>query len=177
MTHYVLIETPRLILRTVTMDDVEAVARRWKLDDGPISHQAAENQVRWMLANHRQNAPERLVHLCLAIIDKETQTFIGWCGLDHRDRSQAHPVLFYLLAARHRGRGLATEAAQALIDYAFAELGQARINGKTKAENVASKRVMEKIGMRYLGRDGKDAHCFTLGREERLRGADPAQET
>jgi RimJ/RimL family protein N-acetyltransferase len=154
------------------MDDVEKVARRWKLDDGPISRQAAENQIRWMLANHRQNAPGRLVHLCLAIIDKETHTFIGWCGLDHRDRSQAHPVLFYLLAARHRGRGLATEAAHALVDYAFAELGQARIDGKTAAENVASKRVMEKIGMRYVGRDGEGAHCFTLGRAEGSRGVE-----
>ena len=176
MPHHVLIETTRLILRSVTMDDIEDVARHWQLDDGPISRQAAEKQVRWMLANHRQNAPGRLVHLCLAIIDKGAQEFIGWCGLDHRDRSQAHPVLFYLLAARHRGQGLATEAAQALIDYAFAALGQARIDGKTAAENVASKRVMEKIGMRYLGRDGKGAHCFTLGREEGSHGAGPAQE-
>lgn len=92
----VLIETARLILRTVTMDDVEDVALSWKLDDGPISREEAENHVKRMLDNHRQNVPGRLTHLCLAIIHKDTQEFIGWCGLDHLDRTRTNPVLFYL---------------------------------------------------------------------------------
>lgn len=66
----VFIETVRLVLRTVTMDDVEDVALTWRLDDGPISRQEAEDRVRWMLDNHRQNAPGKVVHLCLAIIQR-----------------------------------------------------------------------------------------------------------
>ena len=160
------IETARLILTTVTMDDVEEVARTWKLDEGPISRQEAEDRVRWMLDNHRQNGPGKVVHLCLAIVDKDTGEMIGWCGLDHRDRCKPAPVLFYLLKERYWGKGLATEAAAAVLGYAFGELGLARVDSAAAFENIASKRVMEKIGMRYVGLDNEGGHAFTLTREE-----------
>ena len=162
----VFIETARLILKTVTMDDIDDVALSWKLDDAPISREEAENQVIWMLDNHKQNTPGRLIHLCLAIIHKDAQEFIGWCGLDHRDQTKANPVLFYLLKASYWGKGLATEAAQAVLGYAFSELGLARVDSGAAFENVASKRVMEKSGMRYLGLDEEGGHSFTLTQEE-----------
>jgi ribosomal-protein-alanine N-acetyltransferase len=109
------IETARLILRTVTPDDVEDVALSWNLDDAPISREEAANRVQWMLANHERDAPGRLVHLCLAIVHRETGRIIGWCGLDHRDQTTAHPVLFYLLKAKYWGKSLATEAARAVL--------------------------------------------------------------
>jgi [ribosomal protein S5]-alanine N-acetyltransferase len=165
MIAQVSIETARLILRTVTMDDVDDVALAWELDDGPISRAEAERQVAWMLDNPRQNAPGSVLHLCLAIVHKETREFIGWCGLDHRDRVQAAPVLFYLLKAHYWGKGLATEAARALLGYAFGELGLARVDGGAAFENAASRRVMDKIGMTYLGLDGEGGHSFTLSRE------------
>jgi RimJ/RimL family protein N-acetyltransferase len=119
-----------------------------------------------MLDNHRQNAPGRVIHLCLAIIAREDRAFIGWCGLDHRDPARAHPVLFYLLHAGYRGRGLATEAAGAVLGYAFGEIGLSQVDGGAAVENVASKRVMEKIGMRYLGLNEEGGHSFTLTAKE-----------
>jgi ribosomal-protein-alanine N-acetyltransferase len=163
------IETTRLILRTVTMKDVEQVASSWRLDEEPLSLTKAEEQVTWMLENHRRNAPGKVVHLCLAIVTKDTHEFIGWCGLDHRDRTRASPVLFYLLKAKYWGMGLATEAAEAVLRYAFDELGLAQVNGGAAFENLASKRVMEKLSMRYLGLDEEGGHSFTLTREEYLR--------
>jgi ribosomal-protein-alanine N-acetyltransferase len=168
MTTDVRLETDRLILRTVRLEDLEDVALSWKLDEGPLSREEAQERIIWMLDNHRRNAPGKLVHLCLAIMDKDVPTFIGWCGLDHRDQARAHPVLFYLLKASYRGKGLATEAARALLVYAFGELGLARVDGEAASENVASKRVMEKIGMRYLGQD-EQGHSFTLTRDEYSR--------
>jgi [ribosomal protein S5]-alanine N-acetyltransferase len=164
-----MIETARLILRTVTMEDIVDVANSLNLDEAPLSLKEAEEQVLWMLENHRRNAPERLVHLCLAIVHKDSQGFIGWCGLDHLDKARAAPVLFYLLKANYWGQGLATEAAKAILGYAFGELGLARINSGAAFENAASKRVMEKIGMRYLGLDREGLHSFTLTREEYLQ--------
>jgi len=122
--------------------------------------------VSWMLDNHRQNAPGRVVHLCLAIIHKDAQGIIGWCGLDHRDQTKAAPVLFYLLKASYWGKGLATEAAKAVLGYAFGELALARVDSAAAFENTASKRVMEKIGMRYVGLDEEGGYFFTLTREE-----------
>ena len=166
MTTRISIETDRLILRTVTLDDVEKVSLSWKLDEGPISREEAERQVNWMLDNHHRNTSGCFTHLCLAIIHKETLEFIGWCGLDHRKKNTENPVLFYLLKASCWGQGLATEAARALIEYAFCELGLTKIDSATAFENIASKRVMEKIGMRYVGLDEEGGHSFTLTREE-----------
>jgi RimJ/RimL family protein N-acetyltransferase len=164
-TGAVRIETARLILRTVTMDDAEQVALSWNLDGAPISQDEAQSRVRWMLENHEQNAPGRLRHLCLAMIDKENQAFIGWCGLDHRDQTRAAPVLFYLLRASYWGKGLATEAARSVLSHAFRTLDLHRVDGGAASENIASKRVMEKIGMRYVGLNGESGHSFTLTRE------------
>ncbi len=162
----VCIETHRLILRTVTLDDLERVASSWNLDDGPISLEEAEGKITWMLGNHRQNAPGRVVHLCLAVIYKDTGELIGWCGLDHRDRTKENPVLFYLLKKSYWGRGLATEAARALIGYAFNELGLNRVDSGAEFENIASKRVMEKIGMQYLGLNDEGGYAFTIAKEK-----------
>jgi RimJ/RimL family protein N-acetyltransferase len=173
MTNSTIIPTRSLLLRTVTMDDVDRVARSWRLDGQPLSRSEAEHKVETMLANHRRNAEGDFVHLCLAIVHQDTGEFIGWCGLDHRDRTNPAPVLFYLLKAAYRGRGLATEAARALLDYAFAELAQARIEGYAALENVASKRVMEKIGMRLVGEDDEVYH-FAIRREKHASGVEDA---
>jgi RimJ/RimL family protein N-acetyltransferase len=148
------------------MDDVQQVVLSWNLDGAPITAQEAEDRVLWMLENHKQLAPRRLKHLCLAMIDREAQAIIGWCGLDNLDRSRPAPVLFYLLKASYWGRGLATEAAGAALAYAFGELGLDRVDGGAAPENVASKRVMEKIGMRYVGLNNEGGFSFTLTRQE-----------
>ncbi len=153
MATRVRIETNRLILRTVTLEDIDEVAASWKLYEGPISLEEAEGQIRWMMGNHEQNEPGRLTHLCFAIIDKNSQEIIGWCGLDHLDQTKENPVLFYLLKESCWGKGLATEAARAVLSYAFVDLDLPRIDSGAAFENTASKRVMEKIGMRYLGID------------------------
>jgi RimJ/RimL family protein N-acetyltransferase len=54
----------------------------------------------------------------------------------------------YALRSEHRGRGYATEASQALLDWAFQELGLVRIWADTTESNVASWAVMERLGMR-----------------------------
>lgn len=164
MTTNIRIETPRLILRTVTMEDIDEVALNIKLYSGPISRDEAEKEVLWMQENHLRNAPGKIIHLCLAIIDKDTQNIIGWCGLDHRDTAKPNPVLFYLLKESCWGKGLATEAAKALLDYAFDKLCLTRIDSGCAFENIASKRVMEKIGMHYLGLDEAGGHSFMLTR-------------
>jgi len=163
------IETDRLVLRTVSMDDVKDVALTWKLDEGVISLEEAEKTVKWMLENHEKNTPEKLVHLCLAVINKENGEFIGWCGLDHCDPSQPNAVLFYLLKKKHWEKGLATEVAKAVLEYAFCGLELVQVDGGAASENIASRRVMEKAGMRYVGRSDDGGNSFTLTRLEYVK--------
>jgi RimJ/RimL family protein N-acetyltransferase len=169
------IETARLTLRTVTLDDVDAVIRSWRLDGDPIPRAEAEERIARMRENHSRNRHGDLVHLCLAVVERETGEFIGWCGLDHMDKAKPQPVLFYLLTEGNRRKGLATEAAAALIRHGFNELGLAQIDGGAAPENVASKRVMEKIGMRYLGPDEEGGHAFSLTREDYFSTATSAR--
>jgi RimJ/RimL family protein N-acetyltransferase len=76
--------------------------------------------------------------------------------------------LAYRLARAAWGRGIATEAATALVEQAFARAGLPRIVGVTFPENAASQRVLEKVGFRYDGmadyRQFQVAH-FTLTAE------------
>jgi len=168
MTPAIVIETPRLILRTVTLADVDGVACSWKLDEGAISTAEAVLKIEAMMAHHAQNRPGKIVHLCLAIIFKATNDFIGWCGLDHTNPKDADPALFYLLKSSYWGQGLATEAAGALLNYAFGQLELASIHGGAAPDNLASKRVMEKIGMNYLGLDDEGGYAFQITRDEYL---------
>jgi GNAT superfamily N-acetyltransferase len=68
--------------------------------------------------------------------------------VDHPGRCSTEFGLFYAISPTHRRRGYATEAARALIDYAFEHLKLKRIIAETDYDNIASIGVMKKLGMR-----------------------------
>ena len=139
MAFSILLETPRLILRTVTPADDTAVAASWNLDGAPLSPAEAAEKIAWMLANHAQNQPGKIhQHLCLAISLKESAAIIGWCGLDHTHLEDADPALFYLLKKSAWGKGFATEAARAVLELAFNQLGLTSIHGGAAPDNQAA---------------------------------------
>jgi [ribosomal protein S5]-alanine N-acetyltransferase len=76
-----------------------------------------------------------------------------------------------LLKKPYWGKGLATEAVQTVLRHGFCELGLSKIDGGASSENIASKRVMEKIGMRHVGRDEEGGFSFTLTGEEYSPGS------
>jgi len=173
MSFTILLETPRLILRTVTLADRDAVAASWNLDGTALSPGEATRKIEGMLANHAQIQPGKIRHLCLAIIHKETNALIGWCGLDHTHPEDADPALFYLLQKSAWGKGFATEAARALLELAFNHLRLASIHGGAAPDNPASKRVMEKLGMEAMGLDAEGGFAFTLTRDRYLDARRP----
>lgn len=78
--------------------------------------------------------------------------FIGMVGLevpDFRAHFQPAVEIGWRLAAEHWGRGYATEAARAVLAYGFERLGLPEIVSFTTANNLRSRRVMEKLGMRW----------------------------
>ena len=161
----ILIQTKRLILRTVTLADREHVASSWKLDSEPISLNEAEQKILWMQANHEKNLPGKIFHLCLSIIIKDTNEFIGWCGLDHLDQEKTDPALFYLLKAKFWRKGYATEAATALLKYAFTEMNLVSIHGSADPENHASIRIMENLGMQFMGLAKNGCPVYSITKE------------
>lgn len=86
------------------------------------------------------------------IAEEADGAFIGWFHLRHpRGGDPAEPELGYRLARSHWGRGLATEGSRALVAAAFADPSVRRVLARTTAANTASRRVLEKIGMRPVG--------------------------
>ncbi|HEY8601815.1 MAG TPA: GNAT family N-acetyltransferase, partial [Thermomicrobiales bacterium] len=81
-------------------------------------------------------------------VEKVTGAFLGWFSF--RPRDEAHPEvveLGYRLNQAAWGQGYATEGARALVGHGFTVLGVARVYATTYEDNLASRRVMEKVGM------------------------------
>ncbi len=86
-----------------------------------------------------------------AAIEKVAGTFLGWFSLaPSEDDSPDDVELGYRLHRSAWGQGYATEGAHALIRKGFTELGVQRVHATTYQDNLASRRVMEKVGMRLV---------------------------
>ena len=83
--------------------------------------------------------------------EKDSREFIGWMALKKLDKTNAVEIGYRFLE-EHWSRGFATEGGQAIIDYAFSELDLTEVVAVAIEENRASTRVMEKLGMSYLGK-------------------------
>jgi RimJ/RimL family protein N-acetyltransferase len=148
------IETDRLTLRRFVPDDVDSLAAllsdpavmRYMPARKPLTRKQAEASYRRVFQLWYQHGYGRWAIVCNA-----DSRLIGWCGLEYLPETDETELL-YLFDPDYWGRGFATEAAQASLRYGFEELQLDRIVAVASAENVASRRVMEKIGMVYEGR-------------------------
>lgn len=86
-----------------------------------------------------------------AITERGDDTLIGRVGMRRTESEPQMAMLWFLVDPRLAGRGYATEAARALLAYAFDEVGLHRVWGDCDPRNPASGRVMEKVGMRREG--------------------------
>ena len=86
-----------------------------------------------------------------AVIYKATGEYIGNVGLINIDRNHWHGDISYYIDNRYTNLGIATEASRAMLRFGFNELGFHKINGVCMSMNKASRRVMEKLGMKYEG--------------------------
>ena len=82
---------------------------------------------------------------------RRSASLIGFCGFV-RLSGMKEPELAYELTEATWGKGLATEASIACLRYAFEHAGLERVIAEADTLNVASARVIEKLGMRFLGR-------------------------
>jgi RimJ/RimL family protein N-acetyltransferase len=86
-----------------------------------------------------------------ALVLREEGRLIGNCGIRMRTSHATEADIGYELDSRYWGHGYATEAARALLAFGFGELRLHRIWAHCVPENVASARVLEKIGMQREG--------------------------
>jgi ribosomal-protein-alanine N-acetyltransferase len=79
---------------------------------------------------------------------KDTDEFVGWCGLKYSLKIEEVDIGYRLLK-KHWNKGYATEAAKACLDYGFQNLGIEEIVARSDKRNEASIKVMKNIGMKY----------------------------
>ena len=92
------------------------------------------------------------------------QMFIGWTCLKYLDDTP-EIELGYRYLTEYWGMGIATEASRALLHYGFNTLGVSKIVGITLPQNLASIRVLTKLGFTYVRRDhyyNKDVNLYEL---------------
>ena len=147
------LQTERLLLRQFHMRDAGRVtelagARELAVTTflpHPYKNGMAE---RWILSQIGDYEAERLVNF--AILVRESETLIGSIGLE-LDPGNERAQLGYWIGLPYWNKGYCTEAAQAVVDYGFENLGLRRIHAPVFKSNPASMRVLEKIGMEYEG--------------------------
>jgi ribosomal-protein-alanine N-acetyltransferase len=105
-----------------------------------------------------------------SLIEKESGKFAGWCGLWEL-KENGEIEVGYAIAGEFWGKGYASESAAAFLEYGFNKLNLEKIVAVARPENAASRRVMEKIGMRfdYIGEFyGRDLVHYSITKEEFL---------
>lgn len=143
------LETPRLALRAPRLKDAKTVAmlandRRIAENTARIPHPYTVSDAEGFLALANTGGGETAF-----IITLHDGTVIGACSLTVID-GQA-PELGYWLGVKHWGKGYATEAVHALIDYAFTDLEHDGLQAGARVTNPASRRVLEKCGFQWTG--------------------------
>jgi [ribosomal protein S5]-alanine N-acetyltransferase len=164
--------TKRLLLRDLTVDDAAAVAERAgdravaKFLIAVPSPYPVSLATRWILARIAWWPQGRGVTLAITRRDAPRQ-LLGTVSLRRHMRDQ-RAELGYWLGLESWGQGYATEAADALIEFGFRDMGLSRIYAQVLEGNDVSCRVLEKLGMLSEGvrrrhvRKGKRLHDVTL---------------
>ena len=148
------LETDRLLLRELTMADLDPLAALYRdpgvrryFPDGTRTYEQTREELAWTIDVHYA----RYGYGLWAAVVRDTGAFAGRCGLLHWEIAGRSEVeVAYLLDPALWGRGLATEAARAIADHAFATLPVERLIALIDPANTASRRVAEKVGMSVL---------------------------
>ncbi len=156
-----ILETPRLLLRHLEMDDLDKLYELYLdpditryIPDAPNNYEEAKKELEW----HRQGHPKFPDLGLWATVLKETNELIGRCGLlPWTFDEQAEVEVAYLISKSHWRKGLGTEAALALRDYGFGTLKLPRLICLLDENNAGSIKVSKAMGMNF-DRNARDEY-------------------
>lgn len=158
-----MIDTERLVLRPLTIDDTHNF---FELNNDPEVIQYTgdvpfenEKDALEFLQNYDQFIKYKTGRM--AVIKKDDQAFIGWCGIKF-DPSSGEYDLGFRFFKKYWNQGFASEAAKASLKYGFETLQIPLILGRAMEQNVASIKVLKKCGMKYIGKMDCAAHPGVL---------------
>jgi RimJ/RimL family protein N-acetyltransferase len=146
------LETERLVLRAPRLGDVKAVAAL--ANDRRIAENTARIPHPYRFADAEDfvssaNIGGETVFLITGRGGERNAQVMGACGFTQVDRHP--PEIGYWLGVKFWGKGYATEAVRAVIDYAFTDLDCEALQASARVTNPASRRVLEKCGFQWTG--------------------------
>ncbi len=148
-----MLETERLLLRPISAGEADLLHRisnepnvRLYLWDNEVVSEATIHDL--IAQSERMFSKEKIGLFSVRM--RGRVDLLGLCGFVWLGGME-EPELWYELTQEVWGRGIATEAAWACVRYAFEEVGMGRVIAGADAPNSASLRVIEKLGMKYLG--------------------------
>lgn len=153
----IITETERLIIREMLLTDDEDM---FELHSDPEVHKYLGNrtvtskaQIIEIINFIRQQYSDYGVGRW-AMINKKTNEFIGWTGLEfvtkETNNHQNYYDLGYRLIRRYWGQGIATESAIASLDYAFEKINANTVFAMADCENEGSNKVLKKVGLKFI---------------------------
>ncbi len=150
-----MLETERLLMREFVEADWQAVFAYQSdplylryYDWTPRSQTDTREFVQMFITQQKEQPRTKFQ---LAVVLKQENQLIGNCGIRVNNPQLREANIGYEIDSRYWRKGYATEAARAILKFGFEELGMHRIWSWCVAENIASVRVLEKIGMRREG--------------------------
>lgn len=171
----ILIETERLILRPVTLNDTQDF---FEMDSNPNVHKYLGNNPVKNLGQSKAWI-EDILHQYktfglgrLAVVNKTTDEFLGWSGIKYERQVRAefnYYDLGYRFKEQYWGNGYATEAAIASLKFGFEELKLNEICGAAEDKHIVSNLILKKIGLQPSGTftyEGYLCNWYSLKRED-----------
>jgi len=148
----VYIETDRLIIRDPIIDDFDSI---WEMrnDRAVTEFTGGTTKLSKEEVYHRHierckdfdNKPKEY-----SVVLKESNEYIGYCGFQYCNVLDGIEIL-YGYAKKYWGNGYALEAAKAVIEFGVNELKVDEVVAAVNYDNVASDKVLHKIGMKFIG--------------------------
>src|SRR5262249_45667242 len=150
------LETPRLILRGIEESDADAVfayassptITRYTLWD---SHKDMNDTLAFVRDYATASYLEKLPDPYAVCLKSDPDRVIGTLGASWAKRINRTMELGFVLAESHHGRGIMSEAAKAMVAHLFAAYDVERVQAHCMTPNIASAKVMQKIGMTFEG--------------------------
>lgn len=149
------IHTKRLVIRELIITDLENIHELHSLPETdefntlglPETIEVTRNIMRGWLGSMKERPRKKYV-FC---IESEGSEFIGLLGLSLGKPGYGSAEIWYKLHSTHWNQGFATEAVNGILRFGFVDLQLHRIEAGCATGNLASKRVLEKVGMTQEG--------------------------
>ncbi|HHI9467099.1 TPA: GNAT family N-acetyltransferase [Legionella anisa] len=149
----ILVETPRLLIKTPVLDNLEYWYVLHSDEDvmeymgGVQSKSVIQEWLQSDILHHHKHG-----FTMGSVFKKNNNEFIGRAGLTYLDHNDNQPdiEIGYVLHKKHWGQGYAVELVEALIDWGLAHLAVNKLVVVTRPENTRSKRLLEKCGLHYV---------------------------